>query len=126
MLTITRFEQGIDHSCDTAALRWFAWRFPALDLRSFLACREPPYVTQHHIVEMEGNAHAFVNIGILARRMLPGPIRRRRRTHQIEVQRLTPLRIRVTLLIWADAPLGDSHPLATLCPSRWPIADEPC
>jgi hypothetical protein len=74
---------------------------------------------------MEGNAHVFTNLGILAKQLVPGWVRRSRSTHQFKVQRLTRQRLRVSMLIWEDAPLDDSHPLAKLCPSRWPIVDEP-
>src|SRR5690348_7936051 len=112
MLSVTRFEQGVDHSCDTAVARWFKWRFPTLELRQFIACRDWPYKLPHHIVEMEGNSHAFVNLHILPRQLIPGPIRRSRRTHQFKVLRLNGQRIRVSILIWIDAPLHEAHPLA--------------
>jgi len=121
---VTHFEQGIDHRCDSVAMRWFKWRFPMLELRRFIACRDWPYTIAHHIVLMEGPSHLFLNLGILPRQLIPGPILRARSTRQFKVQRLTEKRVHVSMLIWQDAPLPDSHPLAPLCPLRWPVVDE--
>lgn len=121
----TSIEQGVDHGCDATVARWFKWRFPMLELRSFAACRGYPYQLPHHIVEMEGNTHVFVNLGVLPKRLIPGPLRRSRATQHFKVERLSEVRLRVSMLIWLDAPLAATHPLAKLCPSRWPIADDP-
>jgi hypothetical protein len=122
---VAHFEQGIDRSCDATVSRWFKWRFPMLELQRFIACRDWPYTSAYHIIEMEGMRHVFVNLGILTPRLIPGLLRRSRTTRQFKVQLLTGNRLRVSMLIWMDAPLEDSHPLAKLCPSRWPVIDEP-
>jgi hypothetical protein len=119
----THFEPGIDHSCDAVVMRWFKWRFPMLNLQRFIACRQWPYELPHHIIEMEGNSHVFVNLGILAPQLIPR-IWRTRTTRQFKIRRLSENKLDVSMLIWSDAPLKDSHPLAKLCPSRWPIMDE--
>jgi hypothetical protein len=119
------FTQGVDHSCDVEVMRWFAWRFPIIELQSFIACRDWPYVHAHHIVGFEGDRETLVNLGFVSPRMVPTGLRRSRHSHDLDVRCVGDDRLRVRMILWKDAPLGESHPLAALCPTRWPVIDAP-
>jgi hypothetical protein len=32
-------------------------------------------------------------------------------------------RLRISQVLWPDPPLGETHPLAAFCPSRWPVIE---
>jgi hypothetical protein len=117
------FSQGVDHSCDVAVMRWFAWRFPSIELQLFLACRDWPYKHMHHIVGLEGERETLVRLGFMSSRTVPTGLRRARNTSDLHVRRVGQDRLRVRMILWEDTPLAESHPLAALCPMRWPVID---
>lgn len=122
MFSMSHFSEGVDYSRDAAIARWFKRRFPNLELLRFIVCGSWPYATAHHIVEIEGEAHHIVECGIVPVRLVP-KFFRRATTRDFKLQRLPGGRLRLSMVMWIDTPLSESHPFGPLCPSRWDGSD---
>jgi hypothetical protein len=116
-------EQGLDHGGDLAVIRFFAWRFPKIELVAFFACRDYPYTQPHHIVCFEGDRQSLAGYGLIAPDLIPTALRRRRSAAGITAYRIKKNHFLVRVILWQDTPLASLHPLSPLCPTRWPIID---
>jgi hypothetical protein len=117
----THFEQGIDHSSHATVTGLFGSRFPKVKLLSCFVCREWPFTKPRNVITFEGHRDAILGYGLIASRLVPPSMRLERNSHTACVRRIGKDRLQVRLFLWSDAPLPELHPLAPICPSRWPL-----
>jgi hypothetical protein len=96
---------------------------PETRTRGFFACRDYPNRHPHHIVCFEGDRESLVGYGLVPNELIPSALRRRRIKGDIGVHRVKRNHFLVRIILWQDSPLDNSHPLAPLCPTRWPVVD---